>query len=175
MQPILAYDYLLNGVVYPCVYGNLLNNETLDLQCWHSLAENSCGNDLTFDIENGKCLFYMSAGDTTAGWHDLLYASFIFLDVELEHALLRGDIIDALQVNLAQVLDVYGPALEATDTLGQKLFVQMRCFASQPGPSVECRWDAPEPNIFNVGIGNVGIAQHTILDLHMLFKLICPR
>lgn len=54
----------------------------------------------------------MPASNLGAGRHDVLYTALILLYMELEHTLLCGDVIYFLDVDLPQVLNVYGAALQ---------------------------------------------------------------
>ena len=76
-----------------------------------SKAENR-GHSLTFDIQDGKGLLDVAPNGLRAGGHDNVQAPLILLHMELEHALLSGQLIDALQVDGAQVLNVDGATLQ---------------------------------------------------------------
>ena len=53
----------------------------------------------------------MVSGHAGTGWHDKFGASLILLDVEFEHAVLRRDFRQLLDVYSAQVLNVDWPPL----------------------------------------------------------------
>ena len=54
----------------------------------------------------------MPASHFGAGWHDVLYTALILLYMKLKHALLRCDLIYLFDVDLTQMLNVYGSALQ---------------------------------------------------------------
>jgi hypothetical protein len=66
---------------------------------------------LTFDIHNAKGLVYLPACQPTADGHDDLAAALILLYVKLDHALLRGNLLECADVDLSQQLNVHRPAL----------------------------------------------------------------
>ena len=57
------------------------------------------------DIDDGERLVDVGALDLGASGHDQMHTALILLHMELEHALLVGQLMDALQIDSAQVLD----------------------------------------------------------------------
>ena len=66
----------------------------------------------TLDIDDGKGGLNVVANGAGAGRHDVAGAALILLHMEAQRALLRGQLIDALDIDGTQVLDVDGSALQ---------------------------------------------------------------
>jgi hypothetical protein len=66
-------------------------------------------------------------GQPAADGHNYFAAALVFLYVELDHALLCGYLLEGADVNLAQQLNVYRPALDTTKTIGRGSCLSREC------------------------------------------------
>jgi hypothetical protein len=66
----------------------------------------------TLDVDDGKRLVDVPPCHFGARWHDVMHAALVLLDMELDHALLVGNLIQLHHVDVAQMLDEDGSSLK---------------------------------------------------------------